>query len=69
MLSVSHRRWRVAVDAYVDGELTDRAQREVATHLAECWDCSRDAEILRLIKHCLRQRRTPAGDNLALLRL
>ncbi|MBA2609352.1 MAG: zf-HC2 domain-containing protein [Actinobacteria bacterium] len=62
MLALSHRRWTVAVDAYVDGELTCRDRREVAAHMTDCWACSREVEILRLMKHCLCAQRRRAAD-------
>jgi hypothetical protein len=68
MLTMSHRRLQRAVEALVDGELLqDPLRRAVFAHLDECWDCSSEAEVLRLIKHALRRRRATA--DLAAVRL
>ena len=50
-----HRRYRKAVDAWVDGELDAAAATSTAAHLRECWDCSSAAEIAKLVKHSLRR--------------
>jgi anti-sigma factor RsiW len=58
---------RRAVGAYVDGELDAAATAAVAAHLHECWACSGDADVTRVIKHSLQQRR--GRDVLATVRL
>jgi anti-sigma factor RsiW len=63
----THRRLRGAVGAYVDGELDPAATAAVAAHLWECWACSGDAEMTRMIKRSLQQRR--GRDVLATVRL
>lgn len=62
-------RLRALVEAYVDGELTGPQRRAVATHLTECWNCSADADTLKLIKHSLRTGPLRAPDFLARHRL
>jgi hypothetical protein len=58
---------RRAVAAHVDGELDGAGVRSIATHLRECWSCSGETELPRMIKRSLRNRRD--GDGLAVLRL
>lgn len=48
-----HRRLRRQVAALVDGEVRADEAAAVNRHLDECWDCSDDAEILRLMKVAL----------------
>lgn len=56
MIDVRHRRLRRQVEAYVDGYVTSPADAAVVrAHLKECWDCSGDADTLRLIKVSLRR--------------
>lgn len=64
-----HRRMRRQVEAWVDGELSGAAAAVVRRHLDECWGCSEDAELLRLMKVALGRLsgREPAG--LAAMRL
>jgi anti-sigma factor RsiW len=67
MSPLAHRRMSRAVAAYLDGELDAAGAMAVAAHLRECWDCSRETEVLRMIKRSLRRR--PHDDVLAVLRL
>jgi len=55
-----HRRLRVMVEAYVDGELRAGDAELVRAHLAECWWCSGDAQTHRLVRAALRRRRDRA---------
>lgn len=57
MMRPGHGRWRRAVEAYVDGELTSPRREAVLAHLAECVDCDEDADLLRMVKRSLRGRR------------
>jgi anti-sigma factor RsiW len=67
MSPLTHRRMRRAVTAYLDGELDATDAHAVAAHLRECWACSGDAEVTRMIKRSLRNRR--CDDFLAVVRL
>lgn len=57
------------MSAYVDGELEPAQRGAVVCHLADCWDCSSDAETLRLMKHSLRRLGRRRAPELALRRL
>jgi len=57
------------VTAHLDGELLDPSAQVVWHHLSQCWDCSSDAETLRLIKHSLRTQRQSTTATLAFRRL
>ncbi|MGD9798171.1 MAG: zf-HC2 domain-containing protein [Microbacteriaceae bacterium] len=65
-----HRRLSRLVDAWIDGELDGPQALAVATHVADCWDCSSAAETTRLVKHVLqgRARREPPAIASARLR-
>jgi anti-sigma factor RsiW len=67
MNPLAHRRMRRAVTAHVGGELDPAAAAAVAAHLRECWPCSGDAELTRMITRSLRNRRD--SDALAAIRL
>jgi anti-sigma factor RsiW len=69
MLDVVHRRMRRAVGAYLDGELSPPEAAVVAAHLDECWGCSGDAEMLRLIKRSLQRLAARRPTDLVLVRL
>lgn len=65
----AHRRIKRLVSAYVDGELDQAASGAVAAHLRECWGCSGDVEITRLVKRSLRNLGDRDHDTLGALRL
>jgi anti-sigma factor RsiW len=69
MLFVWHRRVRLAVDAYIDGELTRGQAAAVEAHLDECWGCSGDVDTLRLVKRSLQRRAPRRPSDLAQARL
>ncbi|MGH9245183.1 MAG: zf-HC2 domain-containing protein [Acidimicrobiales bacterium] len=69
MTRVAHRRMKRAVSAYVDGELDDAAAAAVAVHLRECWDCSGDADLTRMVKRSLGNLGDRLPDTLAAIRL
>lgn len=60
---------RRQVEAWVDGEVTGWAAREVAAHLEQCWGCSGDAELARLVKAALSSFGEGRPPGLADLRL
>lgn len=51
--ALRHLRVRGFVEPYVDGELTDTRRARFVAHLARCWSCSGQVEMLQLIKHSL----------------
>lgn len=53
MLSLSHRRMRLWVETWVDGELQAGHWRAVRDHLDECADCRGEADLLSRIKASL----------------
>lgn len=59
-----HRRFRMDLDAFVDGELTATKHHAVAAHIDDCPGCSTVTRQLMRMKRSLRQRRTeiPAGE-------
>jgi anti-sigma factor RsiW len=67
MNPLAHRRMSRTVAAYLDGELDPAGTVAVAAHLRVCWNCSGEAELLRMIKRSLRHR--AHDDGLAVLRL
>jgi Putative zinc-finger len=52
--------WTDRLSDYLDGELTDSEQREVASHVAECEECARLVEELQAVVTAARQL-TDAG--------
>jgi len=60
---------RRAVSAYVDGELDEQHSARVEAHLRECWGCSGDAELTRLVKRSLQNLGHRQRDTLAVVRL
>lgn len=66
---LAHRRMKRAVSAYVDGELDPRGAAAVADHLRKCWGCSGDVDLIRTVKHSLRNLANRHGDSLAVTRL
>lgn len=69
MTRLAHRRMKRALSAYVDGELDAPTSDAVAAHLRECWDCSGDAEIIRMVKRSLRTLGDRERDALGALRV
>lgn len=69
MLGTSHRRRRRQVMAYVDGEVDVTDAHDAAEHLRECWDCSGEAELLRVTKHALNRLGRSRPDDLTATRL
>lgn len=55
-------RWGRTVEAYVDGELPSAARARAAAHLRECWPCSEEAELSRMVKASLRRRPQRVGS-------
>ncbi len=53
----------------MDGELDTATAATIAAHLRECWECSGDAELARLVKRSLRNLATRERDALATARL
>ena len=51
-----HRRWRRAGEAFADGELSPSLRGPVQNHLQECWGCSENVELLRMVKASLRRQ-------------
>jgi len=51
-----HRRWRRAGEAFADGELSPSLRGPVQTHLRECWGCSENVELQRMMKASLRRQ-------------
>ncbi|MGQ0618279.1 MAG: zf-HC2 domain-containing protein [Acidimicrobiia bacterium] len=66
---LAHRRMQRAVTAFVDGELDASTAAAVETHLRDCWDCSGDAELARMVKASLRNLAHRDRDALAAVRL
>jgi anti-sigma factor (TIGR02949 family) len=56
--------FRLQVDEYIEGELTDAEMREFEAHIAECDDCRREVESARRLYAILRSSREPAPDGL-----
>lgn len=54
---------------YLDGELDPALEARVRAHLRECWRCSGELELLRLIAAALRQHRSAGPPALAVTRL
>jgi anti-sigma factor RsiW len=50
---LAHRRMQRAVTAFVDGELDATTTLTVEEHLRDCFDCSGDAELTRMVKASL----------------
>ncbi|MGH2686464.1 MAG: hypothetical protein ACRDJP_13455 [Actinomycetota bacterium] len=69
MLGTSHRRRRRQVMAYVDGEVDANVGHDAAEHIRECWDCSGEADLLRLVKHALNRLGSSRPDDLTAARL
>lgn len=69
MSAWAHRRTKRLLSAYVDGELEGAASATVAAHLRDCWGCSGDVEITRMVKRSIRNLGDRDHDMLGSLRL
>lgn len=69
MNRIAHRRMQRAVTAFVDGELDDATAAAVERHLWDCFGCSGDAELARMVKVSLSHLAERQRDALAALRL
>lgn len=69
MHRISHRRMQRAVTAFVDGELEEAAATVVKAHLRDCFDCSGDAELARMVKMSLQHLAGRQRDALTAVRL
>jgi anti-sigma factor RsiW len=67
--TLQHRKLRRAIESYLDGEADPALAAEIRRHLAECWTCSEDAELLRLVKVALHQLDARRPIDLAAARL
>ena len=54
---------------YLDRELDLALEARVRAHVRECWRCSGELELQRLIRAALRQRRGGGPPSLAVTRL
>ena len=66
---LAHRRMQRAVTASVDGELDAATAAAVEAHLRDCWDCSGDAELARMVKASLHNLADRERDALTAVRL
>lgn len=69
MNRIAHRRMQRAVTALVDGELDAATQAAVEAHLRDCFDCSGDAELARMVKASLHNLADRQRDALTAVRL
>jgi anti-sigma factor RsiW len=69
MNRIAHRRMQRAVTAFVDGELDAATAATVASHLRDCFDCSGDAELARMVKASLHNVAHRERDLLTAVRL
>lgn len=69
MNRLTHRRMRRVVSALVDGELDATTAAAVRAHLRDCFDCSGDAELARMVKASLRNRADRERDAVTVARL
>jgi anti-sigma factor RsiW len=69
MNRIAHRRMRRAVSAFVDGELDTGLAAIVEGHLRDCFDCSGDAELARMVKASLRNLAARERDAVTAARL
>jgi anti-sigma factor RsiW len=66
---LAHRRMQRAVSAFVDGEVDAATAATVEAHLRECFDCSGDAELARMVKVSLDKLADRQRDVLTAIRL
>jgi len=64
-----HMRAARELGAYLDGELPPHRSAAITAHLRECWRCSGDARILRMIKHSLGRPAQGGSSSLTSARL
>lgn len=64
-----HMRAARELGAYLDGELPPHRRTAITAHLRECWRCSGDARILRMIKHSFGRSAQGGSSSLASARL
>jgi len=69
MNRIAHRRMQRAVTAFVDGELDSATEAAVEAHLRDCFDCSGDAELERMVKESLHNLADRRRDVLTAVRL
>lgn len=69
MHPVRHLLLNPRLGPYLDGELDPALEARVLTHLRECWRCSGELELQRLIRSALRQSRATGPSSLAVTRL
>lgn len=69
MNRIAHRRMQRAVTAFVDGELDAATEAAVEAHLRDCWDCSGDVELARMVKASLHHLADRDRDALTAMRL
>ncbi len=69
MNRIAHRRMQRAVTAFVDGELDAATEVTVEAHLRDCFDCSGDAELARMVKVSLHNLADRQRDALTAVRL
>lgn len=69
MNRIAHRRMQRAVSAFVDGEVDAGTAASVEAHLRECFDCSGDAELARMVKASLHNLADRQRDVLTAVRL
>ena len=69
MNRIAHRRLQRAVSAFVDGELGAAMAATVEAHLRDCFDCSGDVELARMVKASLHHLADCQRDVLTAARL
>ena len=69
MNRLAHRHMQQAVTALVDGELDAATEAAVEAHLRDCWGCSGDAELARMVKASLHHLADRNRDALTAMRL
>lgn len=69
MHPVRHLLLNPRLGPYLDGELDSALEARVRAHLRECWRCSGELELQRLIRAALRQCRAARPSSLAVTRL
>lgn len=57
----SHRRWRRALEAWVDGEVRPEVEAAVLEHLGRCSRCGHEAVLMSATKMTLRHGRAGAA--------